>query len=203
MGFFSRLLESLPKTIYFWIPVMAIFLGYCFLGRLFRVVTNYEINLLSLVLLALNIGSVWAFTLGYGGLLATALALGLVFMHGGVNSGFIAIATAAVTIWIGFFQTDQERSQDQKFTILELGAVVVILSWAGLSTLATYDLLSGVTADIFVGVIAGSYTVIGSQIKASGIDNKHALRFFSILAGLGLAIGWLYGLFTYEAFIPS
>jgi hypothetical protein len=202
MGIFFKLFESLPKTIYFWLPVMAIFLGYGFLGRLLRVIAS-GVNPLSIMLLALCIGSVWALTLGYGGLLATALALGIVFMYGGVGSGFIAIAAAVVMIWLGFAQTDRERSQDQKITIFEIGAVVVILSWAVLNTMAIYDALSGVTADVVTGVIAGSYTVIGTQIKASGIDRKQAFNFFALLAGLGLAIGWVYGWFTYKVFIPG
>jgi hypothetical protein len=203
MGIFFKLFESLPKTIYFWLPVMAIFLGYGFLGRLLRVLTISGINPITTVLLALCIGSVWALTLGYGGLLATALTLGIVFMYGGVGSGFIAIATAAVTMWLGFAQTDQERSQDQKITILEIGSVVVFLSLAVLITMAIYDALSGMTADVVMGVIAGGYTVIGSQIKASGIDRKQAFNFFALLVGLGLAIGWVYGWFTYKVFIPS
>lgn len=203
MGIFSKLLESLPKTIYFWLPVMAIFVGYGFLGRLLSVLATYGVNPINIMLLALCIGSVWALTLGYGGLLATALALGLVFMHGGISSGFMAIAAAVVTMYLGFTQTDQERSQDQKITIFEIGAVIVILSLAILITLAIYDALSGITADVVTGVIAGSYAVIGSQIKASGIDHKQALQFFTGLAGLGLAIGWVYGWFTYKVFIPS
>ncbi len=181
---------------------MAIFLGYGFLGRLLRVIAS-GVNPLSIMLLALCLGSVWALTLGYGGLLATALALGIVFMYGGVGSGFIAIAAAVVMMWLGFAQTDRERSQDQKITIFEIGVVVVILSWAVVITMAIYDALSGVTADMVAGVIAGSYTVIRSQIKASGIDRKQAFNFFALLAGLSLAIGWVYGWFTYKVFIPS
>ena len=203
MGISFKFLENLPKTIYFWVPVVAIFLGYGFIGRLLRVLMTSGINPLNIIILALGIGSVWALTLGYGGLLATGLAISLVFIYGGVGSGFIVLSAAVVTMWVGFAQTDQERSQDQKINLLEIGSVFVILSLAGVTTGAVYDAISGVPADIVMGVIAGSYTVIGSQIKASGIDRKQIIQLFMILAGLGLAIGWIYGWFTYKVFILS
>ncbi len=199
-----KLLEILPKTIYFWLPVTAIFLGYGFMGRLLRIMTFAEVNnSQSLLLLALCVGSVWALSLGTGGLLATVLALGLVFKMGGMGSGLMALATAAVTIWLGFRQTDREQEQNTNISLTEIAALLVLMTWAVYVTLSIYEVLTGDTLNLVAGAIAGSYSVIGAQIKASGISNKQTWQFMGTIAGLGLAIGWIYTWFTYKIFIPS
>lgn len=204
MNIFSKFLELLPKTIYFWVPILGIFGGYVYVGYLFRVITINGINSpVFLLIIALTIGSIWALSLGNGGLLATVIALGLVFYNGGISLGFLAVGIAAGTMGLGFYQTDQERSPDQNLTLLEIMAVVVLLIWAVLVTLATYQILSGVNAAVITGAIAGSYSVVGSQIKASGITNIETWYFLAFLAGLGLAIGWIYGLVTYKVFVLS
>jgi hypothetical protein len=200
---FAKFLETLPKTIYFWLPVMSLLLGYGFFGRFLRAIALDGANSTILFLLwALGLGGVWALSMD-GGLLATVLALGLVFKLGGIGSGFIAVAAATCTIWLGFLQTDRERSQAQNLTLSEIGAVIVILSLVVFMTLATYQALTGEVAAVISGAIAGSYTVIGAQIKASGLTNRQALQFFASIATLGLAIGWVYGWFTYQVFVPS
>jgi len=200
----AKFLATLPQTIYFWLPVVAIFSGYGFLGRFLRVIALDGANSLILFLLwTLGLGGVWALSREIGGLLATVLALGLVFKLGGVGSGFIALVAASCTMWLGFLQTDRERSPNQNLTLSEIGAVIVILSLAVFITLATYQILSGDVAAVISGAIAGSYTVIGAQIKASGITTKQALQFVALVAFLGMAIGWVYGWFTYQVLILS
>jgi len=202
----TKLLETLPQTIYFWLPISGIFLGYGFLGYSVRVLTLYGFSPLVWGFLALAIASVWSLAIGYGGLLATMLALGMVVKFDGVNAGFIAIAVAAGTMWLGFSQTDAEtdiqQSPNQKLTLQEIASVLVLLAFATFVNLGTYQVLSGVNAAIVTGAVAGSYAVIGSQVKASGITTREALQLFGTLAFLGLAIGWVYGWFTYKVFVP-
>ncbi|AFY73465.1 hypothetical protein Syn7502_01378 [Synechococcus sp. PCC 7502] len=204
MRVYTKLFETLPKTIYFWLPLIAIAVNYGLFGYLLRVLIVTSANPITLgLLLALAIGNTWALTLGNGGLVATILALGLGFKTGGVNLGGIAIACAGCMMWLGFFHTDQERVSEQKLSIGEILSTVVIVIWAVVGTLGIYEIISGITAAVVLGAIAGSYSVIGNQIKASGITHIQSLQLIGNIAGIGLAIGWIYAWLTFKVFIPS
>jgi hypothetical protein len=194
-----RLVQILPKTIYFWLPVAIIFLGYGFLGRLWQIMlANGTSRLTLFMFLCLFIGSVWSLSMGLGGILATGLAIAIVFYRDGISSGLLAIGIAAIVIWLGFQETDPERNADQKLVWLDLVAVITIVALAFCSTIAIYSSVYDLATTIIIGSLAGAYTVIGAQIKSSGINKIEALQFFGGLALIGLIIGWLHGVFTYQ-----
>lgn len=195
----NQFLDNFPKTIYFWLPTVAIWVSFLVFGYLLRLASGWNL----LLLISLGLGQVWALTLGRGGLLATGLALGLVFYGQGLQAGLIATGLAVLVMGLGFQQTDQERSPDQPLQITEVAALIIFLSWASVINWAMGSLVRDVMATVYLGIIAGSYSVIDAQLQATGITISVRAKFVLGLGLVGTAIGYLYGLFAYQAFIPS
>ncbi len=201
---FTKFLEILPKTFYFWFPVVSIILGYGFWGS-FLWVSTVNGNSLEIffLLIALGIGSIWAFVLGNGGLLAAAAVVGVVFKSAGLSFGLIALAITSVAMWFGFRQTDREQLDDNSLSYVDFLAVAVILAWAVFMSLGVYQILDKEIAAILMGCIAGGLGTIGAQVKAVGLNNRQAWQFFVAIALVGSLAGWLHGWLTYKVLVLS
>jgi hypothetical protein len=204
----SKLLQSLPRTIYFWLPMLAISLGYSFLGRYGRIIYVNYINRdpptrFSLLLIMMAIAGIWALPIGFGGIIGGLVAIVYTFATKGTNVGLVALIVAAATVWLGFQETDTERDADRDIIWQEwLALLVIAIAPLGLAE-AVFRFTSEIMSGVIVGIISGAVTVIGVQIKASGLSRKQAWQMFTVLAIASLVIGFIYGIFTYRYFSPG
>lgn len=188
--------------------MLAIFVGYSFLGRYWRVVYVNYINQepperFTIMLAMLAIAGIWALPIGLGGIFGSLVAIIYIWATHGIYVGSIATAIAMAVIWLGFQETDKEKDADKAIAWQEWLALVVTVVSPLAFTVATLNFVSGAMAGVLVGAIAGAITVVGSQIKAAELSRVQAWQFFGTLATIGLAIGFIYGIFTYRYFAPS
>lgn len=193
----NQFLDNFPTTIYFWLPMVAIWGSFFVLGYLLRLGSGWNL----LLLIGLGLGQVWTLTLGRGGLVATLVALGLVFFGQGLQAGFIASALAALVMVLGFQQTDRERSLDQPLQMKEIAGLIIFLIWVVVINWGMGSLVRNLAVPVCLGMIAGSYSVIDAQLQGTASDLR--VSFLLAIATLGTGLGYLYGLITYQEFIPS
>ncbi len=188
--------------------MLAICLGYSFLGRYWRVVYVNYINQdsptrFTLMLIIMAIAGIWSLPIGFGGIIGAVVAIVYTFATEGTNTGLIALVVAAATIWLGFQETDTEKDADRRITWQEwLALVVTAIAPLGLAA-AVFRFTSDIMSGAIVGIIAGAVTVIGAQIKSSALTRKQAWQLFTALAIASLAIGFIYGIFTYRYLPPG
>ncbi len=204
MQFSLKLIQFLPRSIFFWLPLLIIFLGYGFLGRYMRILYIDSISLnSSLAVLTLAIASVWAVPLALGGIVATILSLALTFRIAGINTGLIATVVAAIVIWVGFKDTDIEKDTEKDLAWQDWLATLVTLVWAVVTTLAISKSLSGGIASVFLGANAGAIAAIGLQFKSASLTQAQNFQFLGTVATLGILIGLAHGIFTYIVVTPG
>jgi hypothetical protein len=188
--------------------MLAICLGYSFLGRYGRIVyVNYSNGdpptRFSLLLILMAIAGIWALPIGFGGIIGGVVAIVYTFTAEGTNTGLVALGVAALTIWLGFQETDTEKDVDRRIIWQEwLALVVTAIAPLGLAE-AVFRFTSEIMSGAIVGIISGAVAVIGVQIKSSALTLKQAWQLFVMLAMASLAIGFIYGIFTYRYFPPG
>jgi hypothetical protein len=203
----SKLIQALPKSIYFWMPMVTLCIGYGFLGHYLHVIyVNYvggEPPARTTVLIAaLALAGIWALPLGIGGIFAALAVIIQAFVVGGVN-GLIAIAVALLVIWIGFQDTDTEKDAQRRIVWQEWLVLIVTIGSPLALADATFKVLSSYLAMVVVGAIAGGLTTIGAQFKASGLSRLQVRQLFTVMCAIAIAIGFVYSIFTYRYLPPS
>jgi uncharacterized membrane protein HdeD (DUF308 family) len=188
--------------------MLAIFVGYIFLGRYWRIVYVNYINQESparftILLAMMAMAGIWALPMGLGGIIGSLAAIIYTFATTDMYVGSIATVAGIAVIWLGFQETDKEKDTDRRITWQEWLALAVTVISPLAFTVATFRFFTGPVAGMLAGAIAGAITVVGPQIEASELSRRQAWQLFAILAALGLSIGFIYGIFTYRYFAPS
>lgn len=204
----SKLIQALPKSIYFWLPMVTISVGYGFLGRYLRILQADYIGgeppaRATVLIVGFALAGIWALPLGVGGIIAALALIVQAFFIGGLNVALIAIAIALIVIWIGFQDTDTEKDVERRITWQEWLAIIVSVGSPLALGDATFKVLSGAIAAIVVGAIAGGLTTVGAQFKASGLSRLQSRQFFTLICLISLSIGFVYGIFTYSYLPPN
>jgi hypothetical protein len=177
------------------ITLAIVFVGYGFLGNL---IYSYRTQSIAIAcLFALSLAGIFALRLGIGGLIASAIAIAVVFFRAGIEAGIAATILALIFLWFGLKSRESE-SEDTNKVLRPLEwlalAVTVILSVA--TTMAVLQILSGFVAGVAAGAIAGAMAIVGTQIKESELSPKIGLGVLAIASGAGLAVGIIFGLLT-------
>jgi hypothetical protein len=183
----------------FLLPLVIICLSYGCLGRSLAVFYHQNNSFATTILLATSFAGIYVLRFSLGGILATVAGLVLTFIQAGVLPGIVAIAIAALVLWLGLYDVrSQSDTSETNLNTLEWWQTLITVALSISLTMVILQAVSSFVAGLWTGALAGALAVFGVQVQTDDIGTDRPQYWLMLGACSCLAIGIIFGSFTYS-----